>query len=61
MALEVYGMYNLMGLQVANLIVYTITSHLLNQERYSPSYEAAVRQNIFQDNGVLLGQKVIPH
>lgn len=51
---------NIIGLQIADLIAYPITIHLLHPERPNPSYEA-VRHNIFQDNGVLLGQKVIPH
>ncbi len=51
---------NVVGLQIADLIAYPVTIHLLHPKRYNPSYEA-VRHNIFQDNGVLLGQKVIPH
>lgn len=51
---------NIIGLQIADLIAYPITIHLLHPERNNPSYEA-VKHNIFQDNGVLLGQKVIPH
>ena len=51
---------NIIGLQIADLIAYPVTIHLLYPERANPSYEA-VKHNIFQDNGVLLGQKVIPH
>lgn len=51
---------NIIGLQIADLIAYPVTIHLLHPERNNPSYEA-VKHNIFQDNGVLLGQKVIPH
>ena len=51
---------NIIGLQIADLIAYPVTIHLLHPERRDPSYEA-VKHNIFQDNGVLLGQKVIPH
>lgn len=51
---------NIIGLQIADLIAYPVAIHLLHPERYNPSYEA-VKHNIFQDNGVLLGQKVIPH
>lgn len=51
---------NIIGLQIADLIAYPVTIHLLHPQRYNPSYEA-VKHNIFQDNGVLLGQKVIPH
>lgn len=51
---------NIIGLQIADLIAYPVTIHLLHPERNNPSYET-VKHNIFQDNGVLLGQKVIPH
>lgn len=51
---------NIIGLQIADLIAYPVTIHLLYPERANPSYEA-VKHNIFQDNGVLLGQKIIPH
>ena len=51
---------NVIGLQIADLIAYPITIQLLYPERSNRSYEV-VRHNIFQDNGVLLGQKVIPH
>lgn len=51
---------NVIGLQIADLIAYPITRHLLNPERENRSYET-VKHNIFSDKGVLLGQKVIPH
>lgn len=51
---------NVIGLQIADLIAYPVTIHLLHPERNNPAYDA-VKHNIFQDNGVLLGQKVIPH
>lgn len=51
---------NIIGLQIADLIAYPVTIHLLHPERVNLSYEA-IKHNIFQDNGVLLGQKVIPH
>lgn len=51
---------NIIGLQIADLIAYPVTIHLLYPERHNPSYEV-IKHNIFQDNGVLLGQKVIPH
>lgn len=51
---------NLIGLQIADLIAYPVTIHLLYPDRHNPSYDA-IRHNIFQDKGVLLGQKVIPH
>ncbi|MGM9853969.1 MAG: DUF3800 domain-containing protein [Muribaculaceae bacterium] len=51
---------NVIGLQIADLIAYPVIIHLLYPERCNPSYEV-VKHNIFQDKGVLLGQKVIPH
>ena len=51
---------NIIGLQIADLIAYPITTHFLHPERPNRSYDA-VKHNIFSDNGVLLGQKVIPH
>lgn len=55
-----YKRDNIIGLQIADLIAYPVTTHLLHPGRNNPAYEA-VKHNIFQDNGVLLGQKVIPH
>ena len=51
---------NIIGLQIADLIAYPITRHILNPEQPNRSYEA-IKHNIFADNGVLLGQKIIPH
>ncbi|MDE6668640.1 MAG: DUF3800 domain-containing protein [Muribaculaceae bacterium] len=51
---------NIIGLQIADLIAYPVTIHLFQPKRKNPSYEV-IKHNIFQDNGVLLGQKVIPH
>ena len=51
---------NIIGLQIADLIAYPITTHLLYPDRENPAYEA-FKHNIFSDNGRLLGQKVIPH
>ncbi len=51
---------NIIGLQIADLIAYPITTHFLHPERPNRSYDS-VKHNIFSDNGVLLGQKVIPH
>lgn len=55
-----YKRDNIIGLQIADLIAYPITQHFLHPERPNRSYDA-VKHNIFSDNGVLLGQKVIPH
>lgn len=51
---------NVFGLKIADLIAYPITMHFLHPERANRSYDV-VKHNIFSDNGVLLGQKVIPH
>lgn len=51
---------NIIGLQIADLIAYPLTIHLLHPERFNPAYEV-VKHNIFQDKGILLGQKIIPH
>ena len=55
-----YKSDNIIGLQIADLIAYPITTHFLYPERPNRSYDA-VKHNIFSDTGVLLGQKVIPH
>ncbi|MDD6889052.1 MAG: DUF3800 domain-containing protein [Bacteroidales bacterium] len=55
-----YKRDNIIGLQIADLIAYPVTQHILHPERPNRSYDA-VKHNIFSDNGVLLGQKVIPH
>ncbi len=51
---------NIIGLQIADLIAYPITIHLLYPERANLAYES-FKHNIFSDSGRLLGQKVIPH
>ncbi|MGM9859378.1 MAG: DUF3800 domain-containing protein [Muribaculaceae bacterium] len=55
-----YKRDNVIGLQIADLIAYPITQHFLHPERPNRSYDA-IKHNFFSDNGVLLGQKVIPH
>ena len=55
-----YKRDNIIGLQIADLIAYPVTQHILHPERPNRSYDA-VKHNIFSDNGVLLGQKIIPH
>ncbi len=51
---------NIIGLQIADLIAYPITTFLLYPDRANPAYES-FKHNIFSDNGRLLGQKIIPH
>lgn len=55
-----YKRDNIIGLQIADLIAYPVTQHILHPERPNRSYDA-VKHNIFSNNGVLLGQKIIPH
>ena len=55
-----YKRDNIIGLQIADLIAYPVTQHILHPERPNRSYDA-VKHNIFSDNGLLLGQKIIPH
>lgn len=55
-----YKKDNIIGLQIADLVAYPITRHILYPERPNRSYET-IMDNVFSDNGVLLGQKVIPH
>lgn len=55
-----YKRDNIIGLQIADLIAYPVTQHILHPERPNRSYDA-VKHNIFSDNGVMLGQKIIPH
>ncbi|MEE1207863.1 MAG: DUF3800 domain-containing protein [Muribaculaceae bacterium] len=55
-----YKKDNIIGLQIADLIAYPITMHILHPERPNKSYDV-IRHNIFADNGALLGQKIIPH
>ncbi len=55
-----YKRDNVIGLQIADLIAYPVTMHILHPERENRSYDA-VKHNIFSDGGVLLGQKIIPH
>lgn len=51
---------NVLGLQIADLVAYPVTTHILYPERLNRSYEA-IKHNVFSDGGILLGQKVIPH
>lgn len=55
-----YKKDNVIGLQIADLVAYPVTQHILHPERQNRSYEA-IKHNVFSDKGVLLGQKVIPH
>ena len=50
---------NVFGLQVADLIAYPISRHVLNPDKFNPSFEV-IAPNIYQSNGKLLGLKIFP-
>ncbi|MBQ7572291.1 MAG: DUF3800 domain-containing protein [Bacteroidaceae bacterium] len=48
------------GLQVADLIAYPLTRHVLNPQSVNLAYDV-LEPNIFMENGKLMGLKVYPH
>lgn len=50
---------NVFGLQVADLIAYPISRHVLNPNKPNPAFEV-IAQNIYTSNGILLGLKIFP-
>lgn len=52
--------YNVIGLQLADLIAYPITRHVLDPISPNPAYEI-VRDKIYTYKGAVLGMKIIPH
>lgn len=50
---------NVFGLQVADLIAYPISRHVLNPEKFNASYQV-IAPHIYQSNGKLLGLKIFP-
>lgn len=50
---------NVFGLQIADLIAYPISRHVLNPAKYNPSFDV-IAPNIFRSNGKLLGLKIFP-
>lgn len=51
---------NVIGLQIADLIAYPISRHILNPTRPNPAFDI-ISKNIYSFKGALLGLKVIPH
>lgn len=50
---------NVFGLQVADLIAYPISRHVLAPERFNPAFEV-IYPNIYRSDGKLLGLKIFP-
>ena len=51
---------NVIGLQIADLIAYPISRHVLNPERPNPAFQI-IAKNIYTFKGAKLGFKIIPH
>ncbi|MDE6032479.1 MAG: DUF3800 domain-containing protein [Muribaculaceae bacterium] len=51
---------NIIGLQLADLIAYPITRHVLNPKAPNPAYEI-IKDKIYTYKGAVLGMKIIPH
>lgn len=50
---------NVFGLQVADLVAYPISRHVLNPERVNPAFDV-IAHNIYNNSGKLLGLKIFP-
>ena len=50
---------NIVGLQVADLVAYPITRHVLNPDGVNLSYDV-LKKNIYQVDGKMYGMKVFP-
>ena len=50
---------NIVGLQIADLIAYPMTRHILNNEGVNYAYDV-IKGNIYQKDGKLYGLKVFP-
>lgn len=55
-----YKKDNIIGLQLADLIAYPITRHVLDPNAANPAYEV-IRDKIYSYKGAVLGLKIIPH
>lgn len=51
---------NVIGLQLADLIAYPITRHILNPKSPNPAYDV-ISDKIYKYKGAILGMKIIPH
>ncbi len=55
-----YKKDNVIGLQLADLVSYPITRHILAPDTPNPAYEV-IRDKIYTYKGAVLGMKIIPH
>ena len=51
---------NVVGLQIADLVAYPITRHILEPDLINPAF-SILEPNIYESDGKRLGLKVIPH
>ena len=51
---------NLIGLQIADLVAYPITRHVLDEEAVNFAYDI-IKDNIYQKEGKLYGMKIFPN
>lgn len=51
---------NLIGLQIADLIAYPVTRHVLDENAVNLSYDI-IKDNVYQKDGKLYGMKVFPN
>lgn len=51
---------NIAGLQIADLIAYPLTRHVLNPQAVNLAYDV-LEPNIFKENDKLMGLKIYPH
>lgn len=50
---------NIVGLQIADLIAYPVTRHVLNPDGVNLAYDV-LKKNIFQLDGKIYGMKIFP-
>lgn len=55
-----YKKDNIIGLQMADLIAYPITRHVLDPKAPNPAYDV-ISDKIYTYKGAVLGMKIIPH
>ena len=55
-----YKKDNIIGLQLADLIAYPITRHVLDPKAPNPAYDI-ISDKIYSYKGAVLGMKIIPH
>lgn len=55
-----YKKDNIIGLQLADLIAYPITRHVLDPKSPNPAYDV-ISDKIYTYKGAVLGMKIIPH